>query len=206
MSLFWITWRKLLIISVEESELKLFKKKEQKFVLMPSAKYMGKPRPAFFHIPLSTYRWENLGKICSEHFDRSWESCWTPHTISYKICLNTRCGWHSECHSLWKGIEWLLKVLRPQTAEKQYQSDWIQPSGGSSKAHPPHHSSPVKPSVEATCTWLSAVLRNLQMSSAGLGWGEKCDLDTDPSAAECESHRDGPETTPGSAVQPQNKI
>lgn len=107
---------------------------------MPSAKYVVKPLPAFLQVPLST-RWAKLGKNLFWAF-WSWESCWAPQRVCYKTCSNTRC------------VEWVPLTLEgqritleatktPNRAEKQYHNDWIQPSGRSSKAHPPHHSSHV---------------------------------------------------------------
>lgn len=112
---------------------------------MPSAKYVRKPLPAFLQVPLSTYRQGNLGKISFEHFDGSWESCWTPHRVCYKVCSSTRCGWHCEWVPLTlEGDRRTLKGIKtPNRAERQYHSDWTHPSGGSSEAHPPHHGSHV---------------------------------------------------------------
>lgn len=153
---------------------------------MPSAKYVRKPLPAFPQVPLSTYRQANLGKISFEHFDGSWESCWTPHRVCYKVCSSTRYGWHREWVPLTlEGDRRTLKGIKtPNRAERQYHSDWTHPSGGISEAHPPHHGSHMH---VAQCSALET------SKPALLPWPEvQSDLDTGANSAECDRHRDGP--------------
>lgn len=141
MPLFWTTWRKLLVTSVEESELKLFKKKGAGICPHAFCKICVAAMTSLLSGPLANIQVGKLGKIHFEHFDRRWESCWTPHSLLQDLFK------HKMWLALWVPLTLggdrmtLEDVKTPNRAEEQCQSDWIQPSGGSSKAHPPHQSS-----------------------------------------------------------------
>lgn len=159
MPLFLTTWRKLLVISVGESELQLFKKRRRNLSsCLLQNMWWSHYQPSFRSpCPQGGQSWEkNLFWAFW-----SWESCWAPQRVCYKTCSNTRC------------VEWVPLTLEgqritleatktPNRAEKQYHSDWIQPSGRSSKAHPPHHSSHVD---VAQCS-------ALKISKGALAWTE----------------------------------
>lgn len=125
---------------------------------MPSAKYVWQPWPAFFQVPLPTYRWANWEKSILSILTEGGKAA-GHHTVCYKTCLNTRCGWHCECHSLWKGIEWLWKMLRRQTEQKSNAkvTEFSHLEGAQRHTHPTR-AALFKPSLEAMWTRPSAVL------------------------------------------------
>lgn len=159
MPLFWTTWRKLLVTSVEESELKLFKKKGAGICPHAFCKICVAAMTSLLSGPLANIQVGKLGKIHFEHFDGRWEGKLLDTTVCYQTCLNTRCGWHCECHSLWKGIEWLWKMLRRQTEQKSNAKviEFSHLEGAQRHTHPTR-AALFKPSLEAMRTRPSAVL------------------------------------------------
>lgn len=192
MPLFWTTWRKLLVTSVEESELKLFKKKGAGICPHAFCKTCVAAMTSLLSGPLANIQVGKLGKIHFEHFDGRWEGKLLDTTVCYQTCLNTRCGWHCECHSLWKGIEWLWKMLRRRTEQKSNAKviEFSHLEGAQRHTHPTR-AALFKPSLEAMRSPVQCS-ENLQRSPAGWDWGAKCSGHRSQHSRVCHSHRDGP--------------